>query len=90
MMKRNTTEVRPSPSERNRQTHATSAKPDQNKQNSKLTDGAYFLLDGYGRGHNTNGHACIFSRMCGAWTHPLPDRHRADNGYGSPPERQMS
>ena len=47
MTKRNTKEVRPSPAERSPRTHATSSKPDQNEQNSKLTDGAYFLFDGY-------------------------------------------
>ena len=47
MTKRNTNEVRPSLAERSRQTHAPSSKLDQNEQNSKLTDGAYFLLDGY-------------------------------------------
>ena len=47
MTKRNTNEVRPSLAERSRQTHAPSSKLDQNEQNSKLTDGAYFWLDGY-------------------------------------------
>ena len=47
MTKRNTKEVRPSLAERIRQTHAPSSKLDQNEQNSKLTDGAYFLFDGY-------------------------------------------
>ena len=47
MTKRNTKEVRPHPAERNPRTQATSSMPDQNEQNSKLTDGAYFWLDGY-------------------------------------------
>ena len=47
MAKQRTREVRPIPAERSRRTHATSSKPDQNEQNSKLTDGAYFWLDGY-------------------------------------------
>ena len=47
MAKRHTKEVRPIPAERSRRTHATSSKLDQNEQNSKLTDGAYFWLDGY-------------------------------------------
>ena len=47
MTKQHTKEVRSSPAERSPRTHATSSKPDQNEQNSKLTDGAYFWLDGY-------------------------------------------
>ena len=47
VVERHTKEGRPSPAERSIQTYASSSKPDQNEQNSKLTDGAYFLLDGY-------------------------------------------
>ena len=47
MTKRNTKEVRPHPAERSPRTQAPSSKRDQNEQNSKLTDGAYFLFDGY-------------------------------------------
>lgn len=41
------------PTERSCRTHATSSKPGQNGQNSKLTDGVYFLLDGYVSGSNS-------------------------------------
>ena len=50
MPKRSTIEVQPSPPERSPWTQAPSSKPDQNEQNeqnSNVTDGAYFLLDGY-------------------------------------------
>ncbi len=47
MTKRHTKEVRPHPVERSPQTQAPSSKPDQNEQNSKLSDGPYFWLDGY-------------------------------------------
>ena len=47
MTKQHTKEVRPSPPECSPRTHSPSSKPDQNEQNSKLTDGAYFWLDGY-------------------------------------------
>ena len=47
MTKRHTKEVRPHPVERSPWTQAPSSKRDQNEQNSKLTDGAYFWLDRY-------------------------------------------
>ena len=61
MTKRNTKEVRPHPAERNPRTQATSSMPDQNEQNSKLTDGAYFLLDGYPSVSVVTGRPLLFS-----------------------------
>ena len=55
MTKRNTKEVRAHPAERSPWTQAPSSKLDQNEQNSKLTDGAYFWLDGYVTESNSQG-----------------------------------
>ena len=46
-MKPRTEQARTIPTQRSPQTQAPSSKPDQNEQNSKLTDGTYFWLDGY-------------------------------------------